>query len=529
MLNNVRDFGAVGDGTADDRVAIQAAIDDAVQSGDKGGILFPAGTYRVSRVTVPGGRWSLDLNGVQDFMVMGEGPKSVVKLEDTAQATGDWHVFILRNNCRRIVFKDLVIDGNRTGLTNPDEQSHGIEVEPGTEDLVVDRCILRECFGDGMRLLGKGQGGPHVKRLRIENSLFQTNKRSGLAIQRALEQIIVANCIFDATVSDQSIDFEPSGSDGPTDLIIRGCIINHTNRTQAVTLSGIGGPDPLVRCKFSDNIVLGGPIFCTDVNQLSIQNNMILVTNLGAGQRIPIQVQRGGDSVVITGNLLVNDDEATNSVISLTEVNQRQVTRALVANNLCFARSGIGIQCLSSDDVAIEGNMIVATDSCAHGIFFRSQSSPMDNLSVRDNDVTVKGTGKWDMGVRIAATSPHHIGHVSVIGNSIRGAAKGVVFENSRFRQTPVCALNRIADDVPSPFVGIGSLPAACVIVGGATSRGGTTVNSGAGRFLAGLGDPNNKVIGNVGDIFQRLDGTLGATLYVKETGNSTDIGWTAK
>ena len=43
------------------------------------------------------------------------------------------------------------------------------------------------------------------------------------------------------------------------------------------------------------------------------------------GQRIPFEVQRGGDSVVITGNLLVNDDSATNAVISLSEVNHRQV------------------------------------------------------------------------------------------------------------------------------------------------------------------------------------------------------------
>ena len=30
MLNNVRDFGAVGDGVTDDRAAIQAAVDNAV-------------------------------------------------------------------------------------------------------------------------------------------------------------------------------------------------------------------------------------------------------------------------------------------------------------------------------------------------------------------------------------------------------------------------------------------------------------------------------------------------------------------
>jgi hypothetical protein len=71
-------------------------------------------------------------------MVIGAGPQSCVKLVDTTSRTGDWHVFILRNACQRVVFKDLVIDGNRTGLTDPDEQSHGIQVEDGTEDLVVD-------------------------------------------------------------------------------------------------------------------------------------------------------------------------------------------------------------------------------------------------------------------------------------------------------------------------------------------------------------------------------------------------------
>src|SRR5512134_2583510 len=180
MLNNVKDFGACGDGISDDRVAIQTAIDEAVAH-HKAGIWFPAGTYRVSRATGVSDRWSLDLNGIQDFMIMGEGPKSVVKLMDDTPP-GNWHVFVLRNDCRRVVFKDLVIDGNRTGLTSPDEQSQGIEVESGTEDLWVSGCILRECLGDGMRIVGAP--GKHVKRLRIENNLFQSNKRSGLAIQR---------------------------------------------------------------------------------------------------------------------------------------------------------------------------------------------------------------------------------------------------------------------------------------------------------------------------------------------------------
>ncbi len=530
MLNNVKDFGASGNGASDDREAIQAAIDEAVLH-NKGGILFPPGTYRVSRASSPGERWSLDLNGVQDFTVMGEGPKSVVKLVDTTSRTGDWHVFILRNNCQRVVFKDLVIDGNRSSLTDPDEQSHGIEVEDGTEDLVLDRCIFRECFGDGMRLLGKAEaaGGINVRRLRVENCLFQTNKRSGLGIQRALEQIIISNCIFDDTITDQSIDFEPTGHDAPTNLVIQGCIINHTNRTPAVTLSGISGPEPLLRCKFTGNIVLGGQIFCTDVDQLTIQNNTVLVTEVGNRNRIPVHVQRGGDSVVITGNLLVNEDPLTESVITLSEVNQRPVTRALVASNLCFTLSKRGITCQSSDDVAIQDNMIVATGACKQGIFIHSESSSMNNISVRDNDILVEGTGSWEAGIQCNATASNPIHHLSILGNAIRGAAEGIRFNGQSFQQTPVCALNRIDASVASPLVGIQNLPENSIVVGGAASRGGGTNNSGAGRFLAGLGVPENQILGNVGDIFQRLDGTPGETLYVKETGNGTVTGWKAK
>ena len=59
---NVRDFGAKGDGVADDTTAIQAAIDAALKDpshssamfsivyyGVSPEILFPSGTYRVTR------------------------------------------------------------------------------------------------------------------------------------------------------------------------------------------------------------------------------------------------------------------------------------------------------------------------------------------------------------------------------------------------------------------------------------------------------------------------------------------------
>ena len=112
-------------------------------------------------------------------------------------------------------------------------------------------------------------------------------------------------------------------------------------------------------------------------------------------------MQRGGHALLITGNLLVNEEVAhpadaeSEAVISLNEVNQRPVTRAMIVGNLCLARSGSGIQLRSCNDVAVEANMVVATGPCTQGIFARSQSSSVDNLSIRNNDITVEGPGSW--------------------------------------------------------------------------------------------------------------------------------------
>ena len=527
MLNNVKDFGACGDGRTDDRVAIQNAIANAMTFRQQAGIYFPAGVYRVGRVNIQGsGGCSLDLNNVRDFMVMGDGPRSVVQLMDVT-SPGEWHAFLLRNQCHQVVFKDLVIDGNRKGLINGDQHASGIQAEAGTEDLVVDRCIVRNCFGDGLLMLRRNAPQPKVKRLRIENSVFQKNKRSGVVVQRGVAQVIIANCVFDANDDDNSIDIEPTDVGGPTDLIIHGCIINHTNQTEAVHLSGKSDGDPMINCKFTDNIVLGGAVFCVNVKQLTLQNNIIIVKT----HIIPVEFHLGGESIIISGNLIITENASSEAVIALKGNEEHRIMRVLVSNNLCVAGSGSGITCSAeTDGVVVDGNMIVAAGSCQDGIAFRADQGALENISIRNNDITVMGTtGKWDVGVRIASHEDHHIGALSITDNSIGTADTGVEFLVKNFLQTPVCSLNRVAPDVAIPLAGIGELPNRFLVVGGAMSRGGANPGSGAGRFIAGFGDPNTNVIGNVGDIFQRLDGGPGPKLYVKEQGNSTNLDWIAK
>ena len=70
---SVQDFGAVGDGTTDDTLAIQAAIDALSQAGVGGTVLLPAGTYKITEnldITWPN---STDQNTPGRITIQGEG------------------------------------------------------------------------------------------------------------------------------------------------------------------------------------------------------------------------------------------------------------------------------------------------------------------------------------------------------------------------------------------------------------------------------------------------------------------------
>lgn len=44
-----------------------------------------------------------------------------------------------------------------------------------------------------------------------------------------------------------------------------------------------------------------------------------------------------------------------------------------------------------------------------------------------------------------------------------------------------------------------------------------------------GTGTPLNRVVGSIGDVYLRTDGSTTTTLYVKESGMDTKTGWVAK
>jgi hypothetical protein len=242
-------------------------------------------------------------------------------------------------------------------------------------------------------------------RVWIDSCRLVQNKRTGVAFQRGSEFVWVRECYIEsrAPSTDAPVDFEPSGNGAPTDIILDSNMIDHDMPAVAVSVSGISGPDPARRVKFVNNVLRGGTVFCTDVDDLSIQDNTIVTTDdPGRVSRIPVHVQRGGHGLVVTGNLLVSEHPAAQSMIVISEVNNRPVDRAMIAHNLCFTRAGSGIEVQSCEDVTVDGNLLVATGGCSQGIAVQASSvSDVSSVSVRDNDITTENAGSWDTGILI--------------------------------------------------------------------------------------------------------------------------------
>jgi len=181
MAIDVREFGAIGDGSADDTENIQAAI-DAMPAGG-GALFFPRGTWKVSS----------NLIITKNVRVFGEGAASIVKASGTSLTA----VFEMNSGAARTSISDLQIQGSKTTIGGSIQR--GVYIN-GAKYCVVARCLFSGPNSSTGLNFGVDVNGAASARAIIINNRFErmvSNPSNGTAIllEATSECVVYGNVI----------------------------------------------------------------------------------------------------------------------------------------------------------------------------------------------------------------------------------------------------------------------------------------------------------------------------------------------
>jgi hypothetical protein len=381
---NVRDFGAYGDGQHDDAGAFRSAL---AALGSSGGVLYvPAGTY----ILKPSGiypRGGVDLRFRSNITVRGDGlDQTTLRMAPGSYLDeGATHLVYIKKSSQ-VTLRDLTLDGNRFNASFSDEQNHCVEVWSSL-NVRIENVRIRFCRGDGVRLMGEAApGDPWTDSVWIENSHFEDNGRSGIAVQRAVRNLYIRHNTFDR-IKAQSIDIEPTGAQSPTDIFIENNVIHHSGGTWAVAPGGIGGTDVARRLVFSFNRIENGGAQFAKIDGLRIEGNTII----GDTRHSPLRLSHNVTNAVIVGNDIVGAGGSDIPVVDVGALNGGFPSRVtLQGNHINAVLNQTGIHVRDAlGDVSILENEISGSGN-SNGIHVENtvtQGSPRSGFSVIGNVV----------------------------------------------------------------------------------------------------------------------------------------------
>lgn len=383
-LVNVKDFGALGDGSTDDTTAIQAAINSATGVVSGSVVYFPAGTYIIAPPTASGEIFQ----GRSNIEIRGDGAASVLKVMDDA---GDYESVFGQEDAPATTVSNfrltnLRIDQNASGNTTSNIQAGGIVgirqcvvKFVDFDGIYVDRVIFDKCIGvNTIHLNGNGAKNTVVSNCVFNfdgNALGATAGYDNSAIYFDCENHSAFGNVFNAEFTGVATQ-------------ARGCIESHNGN------SSIFG-----------NVSDGYQTMCNVVSRFT-----------GRSQN------RRDSSITVVGNTCTN----CNAGIQLWPITGERLSNVVVANN------NICLQQADFDQIATAGIQIVNASSC---------SGSTENCIIAGNVISFQdepASGRPDivqtMCFGIGLTPRGAIENMQVVNNVIRNApVKGLRLGSTSF------------------------------------------------------------------------------------------------
>jgi hypothetical protein len=319
---SVKDFGAVGDGVADDRVAIQAALNTGKN------VFIPAGTYLFN---------SSVAYAADNQQIYGDGNQSILK-----SASGS--VYIDTVGYSNVSFSNLCLDGTGT--------NGGFRITGGSSNILVSNVY----FTGGSQRVWIWEAD-HIK---VDGCTFDGTGYGVIQqVSYVSSYVSVVNCL----AKDMTADFVEANCTGSAPSFFWTVSNNIYSGNQIYP--GTGTEDRFVGFTGVQNIVIDGntvercggdaAVHLEDIGgETIVSNNVFDNCNVSGGNSGYIYTSNNQEHILVTGNIFQRTDATIGSASALA-VNSNSYTNRVIFNN----------------------NRVVGTSNNLDGISAGSQSGSM--------------------------------------------------------------------------------------------------------------------------------------------------------
>lgn len=397
LVYNVKDYNAKGDGSTDDTLAIQSALNAAYTAGG-GAVFLPPGTY------------SIDPNpGLQvktGVTLEGAGAHSLLKLKAGSTHTDN---LVKSEGWTNVIMRDFAIDGNRTAQAGAPGSytytQYGIYLG-GTTDSLVQNVFVKGTTGVGIHVYN-GQGVTLLSCVSTDNNYhgFEIEQDTGCHVtdcrgfNNLLHGILVSpgevggtgskgnqivSCTFDGN-GNYGIATNAANGDMSAWLNEGTIFIGNTIRGNAFYGVNFYKQDKHI---FNNNYVAGNGYFglyAFESQSNTIENNVFVGNS---------QASNGSyDEIALEGYASNNAHPSSNNVVSGNTVIIQGANKARYAINEMSSGDGPNV---------LYGNVIPISGTAG---FLHVQSTGTVQFVDNQTDQSINGSKIFNTGFGVAANS----------------------------------------------------------------------------------------------------------------------------